>query len=415
MDTIKNITPTSSMIILFIAAAMGLGLGYEHPSIIFTLPDLLCLASLFLIIRSGIIKEFSFIAVSFFLSLLTILLVNENYDFHPFLSLIYFYKPYLAFLLGYAILNSRKNLEYFFFNYLFFSFFLLILIFYRVIAKPYSADLSYFFYNISIVGANGRNAYLVMVALSAMIGMILLISSTNKKYQLFAGIYTIIASLLVCIALSRQAIVALFIFYLLLGLNVLFRGNKHQKLLLIGTLLIYALLLFVTVFFFQKVLAGYWETKITRDVQAITTLDINKFSADRLTIYYALLKDILQSPFVGIAFKSLPSYLSEIPSQLGPHTQLSPHSQYLGAYWKMGLLPFVFYLYFLGALYFCIWKLNQVQQDMFYYGILALMSVMLFVLAFFQDVLLFPISGVLFSLICGGCVAMLKNILSKTN
>ncbi|MDD2367102.1 MAG: O-antigen ligase family protein [Desulfuromonadaceae bacterium] len=318
------------------------------------------------------------------LSCIAVELAIGDSSYRPFMSVGYFFKPYLAYVVGYSIIVNICELRKMIHKIL------LILIVVLCSAAilgnaTFRGDLAIL--GLSVFGSSGTNALMVYLAFLLMLSASLLDSSQNRLHKIFFAVLFLIVIGIIIESSSRQALLGIIIFCLL--------SLKNYK----NNIIIFALLAVFIFTFINVNPPRALVAKLNRDKTAISEVDADSFSAGRTLIYYSMVKDIIQNPWLGNSFKGFSE--SNIPVEFEYSSGLSPHNQYLGALWKMGAVAFVFYIAFLFTSVLQLWKMhrNNITE---YRNLAYTTAVVLLLFMNTQDFLTFGLTGNLFMLVLGG-------------
>ncbi|UVN45744.1 O-antigen ligase family protein [Pseudomonas mosselii] len=377
--------------------------------------DILCLLAVpFLLIYARKINTWllSCILLSIF-SLATIQLLYQpgNLD-RAILSIAFFFKPYLAFMLGrqqgFTQLKPEK------FN----STLIVLLTITAVIAtfdaflfKGTIATFEEFeripgevilggvfaptFLGIKFHGSNGVNGIAVFFAFSFMVILALgVIFKPQKKLVVISCIGLLCSAILVLGSGSRQAVFGIllcFFCYLTAG-----RMTTNRVIWLFLAIIFSALTATVIlVYFSDYFLELFAKTGIMLD--NITSGDWDGVTSGRIGLYIILADDLIHSPIFGTGFSGygiFDSHMDYFTNDVST-SGYTPHNQYLGALWKMGFLPGIFYLAFLWSITYPHFRAPQTTatQRHTYIAMASLIIPFFSVFNVFQDGLSSPSTG----------------------
>lgn len=373
------------------------------------LSALACLASVPFYFLIPNIREKFFITAAFFLSVISVLFnavfISRNVGAAPFLSLVYFFSPYLLFFSGYRLVRSDEDmsfaLRWFSVVFALVSFVVVSGIFTAGGTVRVEGELLGSLLGMKLYGTYGVNSLAVFFATMFAV-MVIHVFYGERRLDIAAVPYLLgMAGLLFLLigSLSREAILGcgLFVF---LSILYLMRRDLVLGLLLGG---IVAALGYVVLDRYGEAIGLIWSSKLGVGSSALGEGDLDAFSSGRITLYRYAVKDILRDPVFGNGFHGFFLHISP-----GLHAEAitennSPHNQFLTAVWKMGVVAGTFYLLFLYRCMKNLFLLHRSERNTaMYTGLWFLMLVYILVFCSFWDVLLVPLIGMFLMFLLGG-------------
>jgi len=396
--------------LLFVVACLGI------PAVLTRLLDvevplsvLACLASVPFYFLIPNIREKFYITAAFVLAVISVLFnavfVSRNVETAPFLSLVYFFSPYLLFFSGYRLVTSDEDMS---FALRWFSV-IFALVSFVVVSGIFAAggtvrvegELLGSLLGLKLYGTYGVNSLAVFFATMFAVLVVHVFYGERHRHIAVVPYLLGMAGLLFLLigSLSREAILGCGLF-LFLSILYLMKRSPLLGLILGGTI---AALGFVVADRYGEAIGLIWSSKLGVGSSALGEGDLDAFSSGRITLYRYAVMDILRDPIFGNGFHGF--FLHNVP---GLHDEAiagnnSPHNQFLTAVWKMGLVAGTFYLLFI---YRCMKNLYLLQRSegkaAMYTGLWILMLVYLLVFCSFWDVLLVPLIGMFLMFLLGG-------------
>lgn len=328
------------------------------------------------------------------------------------LSIAFFFKPYLAFMLGrqqgliqfkpekfntiFILLLTLTALAATLDGFIFKGTIATFEEFERVPGEfIYGGVFAPTFFGLKFHGSNGVNGIAVFFAFSFMVLLSFgLILKPTKKLIIIACVGMLCSLILVLGSGSRQAVLGIllcFACYLVAGKMTINRVIWLWLSIIFGVLSATVILVYFSDYFIEL----FAKTSIMLD--NITSGNWDGVSSGRLGLYIIFVDDLIHSPIFGTGFSgygifdSQMAYFTNDVSTSG----YTPHNQYLGALWKMGLVPGVFYLTFLWSITYPHFKAPQVTplQRRMYIAMAAMIIPFFFVFNVFQDGLSSPSTG----------------------
>jgi len=397
-------------LLIFIVLCLGIPsvltelLGVEVP-----LSVLGCLVSVPFYFLIPNIREKFYISVAFILSLVSVLFnavfVSTRIEVSPFLSMAYFFIPYILFFPGYYLIETRKDM-----SFVMKMFSVVFVIVSLAIASSILAsggtvrsggELLGSLLGFKLYGTYGVNSLAVFYATMFSILVIHVFFSRNYLEVLTVPYMLGMAGLLFLLigSLSREAVLGAGLF-MVFSILYFFKENKFLGFSLVAVIISCGYIVSVT---YGEEIRLLWSTKYNVAMSALGEVDLDRFSSGRLTLYKYAIKDILIDPLFGNGFHGF--FLHIRP---GLHAEEiagnnSPHNQFLTAIWKMGLLAGVFYLLFIIKCMKNLFLLQRWEKRTgMYAGLWILMLVYILVFCFLWDVLLVPLIGMFVMFLFGG-------------
>ena len=338
--------------------------------------------------RLVITAEFFFVIGAIFLSIffyiIDFLFLSKSVSFRPLASIAYFFKPYFAYLVGYCLFNKGSDIRIFL-SFVVFIFVMIICMPVIVAGDDFRTGIKLFGFH--VFGSEGVNSLMVYLATLLLFFNSSRAKLTSNHSKIFTGCLLVISLLVILLSSSRQAILGVVLFYFI----ILLHGKVRN--------LVFATFMFVFVITtFYSMLPDTLLLKLNRDIAALSNADLGSFSAGRTHIYNAMFVDILENPIFGNKFNGFTK--ESLPPEFLYAKGLSPHNQYLGAIWKMGLFSAVLYFVFLILSLRFLWKVENSAYPVGK-GYIAASIVVLLVFMNTQDFLTFALTGYLFMLLLG--------------
>ncbi|NVZ34985.1 O-antigen ligase family protein [Pseudomonas sp. A4002] len=399
--------------------------------------DLLCLLILpyILIIHHKINKWLLLSIIFSFISLIYIqLFIQPGNIARSILSIAFFFKPYLVYLLGRNIGESsihpdrfNKTLIYLLtatalaatVDAIFMKGHVTIFTeFERIPGEViYGAVFDPTFFGMKFHGSNGINGIAVFFSTAFMICLALgVIMKPKKSIRIISYTGMLCSLILVLGSGSRQAAFGLIVSCLCcffagkMTVGRIFRAALYITLAIVTSATIIAIFSDYFIELFAKILlmtdniySGNWDG----------------VSSGRLGLYMIIIDDLISSPIFGTGFGGYGLFNSELGyfDNDVSTSGYTPHNQYLGAIWKMGGLAGLFYLIFLWSIVKPFFKIPQSDefQKRFYIAMMAMVIPFFTVFNVFQDGLSSPSTGPIFLLIMGFYWRRAFNLSSKNN
>ena len=326
----------------------------------------------------------------------------QNLTLRPFLSCLYFFHSCLLFFVGQTLVRNEEHLRDLFGRFASTQSLIALAVLPSVIGRAavqYSASESCMVFNgtflgLPLFGWRGYNSLMVYFATAFSIVLIRVgvIGKCGRGWMLYVpGMAAL--SYLVLFALSRQAILGLLLFLVLAGI-VNIRIFCFISVALVGLWL-------ATVY--SGLVDSWlevWDSRLSRSYAMLMAGDLESLSTNRFEIYAMQLDDLARNPLTGNGFHGFELHginRGRDSSLVG----LSPHNQYLGAVWKMGVVAAVFYFGFLIRAFSGVWHLAMTERTGLYRAFGALCVVYLLLYCMVQDALLFPLNGALIMFLLG--------------
>ena len=375
--------------------------------------DLACLTALPLAFVAPKGGPAARLAIAMALSLAAILFVQIFVDgrgnIRPFFSLLFFFRPYLVFFAGYTLVRTAAE-----FRSLFRTLVLVYAAVTMIVAGGALASGTAPFawphcelklLGLPLYGHFGINA--LSVQLVSMLALMYVLVFYREGSTVAPGLLLATpAGLLgycVLVSHSRQAILGLAAF---VGMALADAAgmSSARKLVLSAALLTATLVVAANSEQLSADMEAAWANKLERDARAVETGDWVGYSAGRLAMYRDELEDLARNPLVGTGFRGFWLYHEhDYDDPVG----LSPHQQYLGAAWKMGIPAALFYFAFLWHAFTPLYRLARARRSPnVFLGLWRLALVYLAVFCNIQDALTFVGTGSMLMLLLGGAAAV---------
>jgi len=385
--------------------------------------DILCLLAVpYVLLVYKKINKWLFICILLSAVSLTYiqLMVQPGNMVRSILSMAFFFKPYLIFLLGKGI--SENNFNPYKFNKT-------IICLITVTALAATIDALFFkghvttfaeferipgeiiyggifdptFFGLKFHGSNGINGIAVFFSVAFMICLSMgVIMRQDKSVRLISYLGMLCCLILVLGSGSRQAA-----FGLILGfLCCFFAGRMTAKRIFLVFFYIIASVIAASVIisFFSAYFVELFA-KLLIMIDNMSSGNWDGVSSGRLGLYMIIAEDLIKSPIFGTGFAGYGLFDSELGyfDNDVSTSGYTPHNQYLGAIWKMGGLAGIFYIVFLWSIVKPFFKTPQMDdyQRRFHIAMMVLIVPFFTVFNVFQDGLSSPSTGPLILLIVG--------------
>lgn len=385
--------------------------------------DVLCLFALPYVFLVGQ-KINKWLLISVVLSLVSLIYVQLFFQpgniGRALLSLGFFFKPYLIYLLGRSIAAEGFQPERF--NRILISLLAVtafvatldaifvkgnVTIFSEFERVPgefiYGAVFAPTFFGLKFHGSNGINGIAVFFSFAFMVCLSLGgVMRPQRNVRLIAYVGMLCSLILVLGSGSRQAAFGV----IMSCLCCFFAGKMTFKrlamvfLYIVSALIACAVVISAFSDYFVELFA-----KLGIMVNNIYSGNWDGVSSGRLGLYVILAEDLMRSPIFGTGFSGYGLFDSELGyfnNDVGT-SGYTPHNQYLGAIWKMGGLAGFFYILFLWSIIRPFFKSSQNDdcQKRFYIAMVAMIFPFVTVFNLFQDGLSSPSTGPIFLFILG--------------
>lgn len=339
-----------------------------------------------------------YLVLSGTISLLAILVVaiigEKGSPTHMLLSWANFFKIYWAYLAGYLMVNNFNELRRYCSStfYILSSVYALCIIYDHNIFNVHGVHLL----GVSIYGTKGINAGFVYLASSLMLHLSF-VGDYVKKWQLKLISWILILGTIgmIVYSSSRQAILGLLIFLYFFCTAKILRGIVFLSIL--ATIAV------------SIDMPDYFIAKMDVKTEALRDANYDSFTAGRLQIYKEMLNGIVENPIVGSLFSGFSEsmYAEKI---YGRSSGLSPHNQYLGSLWKMGIVAGIPYLIFLAKVFADFWNFKRVFSNNTAPKLLFGLCIVVYLIFMnTQDFLLFSLTGNMFMFLSGGIARILRD------
>ena len=387
------------------------------------LSDILCLMALPYVLF--VYKKINtLLLITILLSLISLtyiqLMVQPGNIVRSILSMAFFFKPYLIFLLGKGI--AENNFEPYGFNkkliYLlttaafaatvdavFFKGHVTTFTeFERIPGEViYGAVFDPTFFGLKFHGSNGVNGIAVFFSTAFMICLSLgVIMKPKRSIRIISYIGMLCSLILVLGSGSRQAAFGIIVSCLCFFFAGRMTAGRVFRVFLYITFAIISATTIIAYFsdYFVELFA-----KILLMIDNIYSGNWDGVSSGRLGLYMIIIDDLISSPIFGTGFGGYGLFNSELGyfDNDVSTSGYTPHNQYLGAIWKMGGLAGFFYLIFLWSIVRPFFKAPQADeyQRKFYIAMMAIIVPFFTVFNVFQDGLSSPSTGPLILFIIG--------------
>ncbi|NVZ82431.1 MULTISPECIES: O-antigen ligase family protein [Pseudomonas] len=259
------------------------------------------------------------------------------------------------------------------------------------------------FLGLKFHGSNGINGIAVFFSFSFMVCLSLgVMMKPPRNVRLIAYVGMLCSLILVLGSGSRQAAFGVIISCLC----CFFAGRMTFKRL--AMVVLYILSSFIASAVIISFFSDYFVelfAKIVIMANNIYSGNWDGVSSGRLGLYVILAEDLMKSPIFGTGFSGYGLFDSELGyfnNDVGT-SGYTPHNQYLGAIWKMGGLAGFFYILFLWSIIRPFFKNPQSDdyQKRFYIAMVAIIFPFVTVFNLFQDGLSSPSTGPIFLFILG--------------
>ena len=336
------------------------------------------------------------------------------------LSMAFFFKPYLIYLLGRSLAEVNLNPEKFNRNLIYFITFTAFAAtidailfkghvttfveFERIPGEViYGGVFDPTFFGLKFHGSNGINGIAVFFSVAFMICLSLgVIMKPKRSLRLVSYIGMMCSLILVLGSGSRQAALGLVVSCLCCFFAGKMTTRRTIKVFFYIVFSLFSCATIVILFsdYFSELFA-----KILIMIDNIYSGNWDGVSSGRLGLYVILIEDLIKSPLFGTGFSGYGIFDSELGYFDNDVTTsgYTPHNQYLGALWKMGGIAGIFYLIFLWKIIKPFFKAQQEDeyQKRFYIAMMVIIIPFFTVFNMFQDGLSSPSTGPIFLLIVG--------------
>ena len=320
-------------------------------------------------------------------------------------SLIFFFKPCLAYFCALLVIRTEDDARNFFASFSLVAWLVLISLFATIIYSHgglvrSDSEINGSVFGLPPFGAYGVNSLATYFAVCSFIAFLAL--SIEKKWKLkllhLSGAFGF--ACLTVFSVSREAILGLIVMYTFLMLSMFTKRPASVLFLIvigIGSLL-------ASLPWLEK--SQLFDVKLAQIRTGLELGDWDYLSSGRLRLYTAALHRIAENPFGGTAFLGFDAALQgifEIESVEG----LSPHNQYITAGWKMGIPGALFYLTAVAAMHM---KAARNVDGYCKHWLFAFAAGFLLDFANLWDVLIVPNVGALFFFTLGALTAINRRV-----
>lgn len=264
-------------------------------------------------------------------------------DVRPIVSMLFFCKNGLVFFLGMYIARNCPKL--FIRASVLIAFFFAV-VFLMDVALGYEFRVRTGSYingkalGMNVYGSYGVNSFSVHAALVAMF-LFLVANSLDGMDRRLSYWGCFLYSLITVMSFSREAILALLIFFV--GVVV-----TNKKVSFKGLVCFFTAVLIFWLLYDYGAFAGLFESKLNQINGALKSGSLNDLSSGRVDLVWAALIDIYNNPLWGTVFNG---YEFEGGGRLQGKYEtlqgLSPHNYFVTLFWKSGILAGLIYLFFI--------------------------------------------------------------------
>jgi len=283
-------------------------------------------------------------------------LTNGTSFFHALLSIIWFYTPYLFFFLGSISTLSETSFRNFLGKFSIISSVTVIILFFNIIllhdgvvrhtvqnfyisGVEYGASFTGSLLGLKLYGAWGVNSLATYFAIIHCIFVTVILSNLidNRVGKILVVSAIGMSMFLVIFSLSRGAILGLFLFYFFLFFKKI---NDIKFIILIIVLTVTSIAI---THYNWDYIVNIMLNKFVRHSNAFYAGDYDTFLSGREAITNIMFTQISENIFIGRGFSGFGVLVEELSTS-------SPHNQFLGALWKMGLVAFIPYILFIYSI-----------------------------------------------------------------
>ncbi|MFM1946673.1 MAG: hypothetical protein RL207_956 [Bacteroidota bacterium] len=358
-------------------------------------------------------KDVTYLWLVILFCLISILSVSLFYGVIPvkaLFSLAYLLLPVLGYYVALVLINNNLDFIFFYKWSSIFSILLSLSLIYSIfiigdgnvrIEGTFQGD----FFGFKLSGAYGVHSlgahYFILIFL--IFFYLLLVDKISFIFRVLCILSILTYLYLIIFSLSRELVLALFLFFLTYSLYK-FKLTKTLFLILCTVFLLYI---------FGKDLIDVfmlaWESKLMSTSGAS---NLNDFSSGRIDLQVLAIKQIIADPFFGTGFNG---YTLDYKSYKNYNNLegWSTHIYYLTCIWKMGLIAFFFYIFFWFSVLKKMFKHNYSIKRNALKLLLIFVVSMLFI-NMFWDAFLAPNVMALFSFLCGSIISIKNKHYSKS-
>jgi len=322
------------------------------------LSDIACVMGIYFIFltRSSADKALIYILlVSCLLSILVnTIFINRDFSTQPFLSLAYFIRPIAVFFVGYNIIRSGVDLDRFikYFSVVFSIFIIAVfanlIIYYGGVVRT-DGILNGTFFALNIFGTYGVHSLVAFYFLGFSFVLSRLFFCYSAINVLWRSIYVVVILIVLyffIFSLSREIIVGLLFFSLLIFRKYILRSRLFLKYCFAVIILIYIAYAILPL----DLILSTWDTRFSVTLDSINNGSLDDLSSGRIELYRLAINQILSNPLFGNGFFGFQLYNISF-GQYDDLTGWSPHNYYLTVIWKMGFIAAsVYFLFFYRGL-----------------------------------------------------------------
>ncbi len=322
----------------------------------------------------------------------TVATISETDTIRPWLSIGYFFKPMLLFFAGYRLLATRARLV--------FSLKVAaavssavatcLVIEQVVTGVPFllpgeAAVLGLTFLGIPLFGATGVNALAVTFVVLGLLAGTLVSETRSPLLRVLYISGGCAVAVLVAATASRQAMIGLAIG---VGLILMLSGARRGLVLAVCLVAVGCFVVQDTSLAFSELL----RVKLQDNMDRIHEREFGALTTGRLELAGLMVEDLVRNPITGNGFHGFQLFRSVWGSE--DVTGVSPHQQYLGAFWKMGIVGGAVYLAFLSRMVLPLWRLRlRERRDPIWAALVSVTALTLVWFCMVQDALTFPLTG----------------------
>lgn len=318
------------------------------------------------------------------------------------LSIIWFFSPYLFFFLGSMSITDRQSFKLFIKSISIISSFSIYALFFSImiyhngtvrtsiannstLGVEYGSTITGTILGLKLYGAWGVNslATYFLIVHCLFITFILNNLTKNNLIKAFVIGATIITLFFILSSISRGTILGLLVFYI--GILIPKIGKKRY-------IIIAAFVALVTITINWGYISNIIDTKLSRHLELLANNQYGDFLSGRVDIYKTMFDQLASNIFIGRGFTGFGDAVELSTS--------SPHNQFLGALWKMGLIAFIPYFYFI---YIILSKITsrKILKDQLLIPIGIMLLVITLILNLVWDNFTVPILGAIIMYLSG--------------
>jgi O-Antigen ligase len=283
------------------------------------------------------------ISLSFLAFLYSSLVVAGEIKITPAISVVFFFLPAGSFFLGAFVIDSQDKISLFvkIYSRFFLGFFFLYVanvVFLNNAIVRTEGTMNGSILGMPIYGAYGVHSFIAFLFVSFFIVQ----ESYNKYSYISNAVYHIFILTFLYItvfSVSREAMIGLSILLLFYIRDWITRKKNVPKIYRYFA----PICLIIIIFFRFEDISYVWETRL---IQSFSSSDANDLSSGRLSLVMLAIEQLLRNPFFGTGFYGYSLYENQISGFEDGLAGWSTHYYVLTALWKMGGIPFLFYILF---------------------------------------------------------------------